>query len=488
MGLSRIQKLKQRQALASEKRVTEQLDLEGLAAKLAGGPLRPTQKQFIFSPERIAWYPGPAGCAKTTSLCVSLLLPALLYPGSRWGIFRWVYWSLQETTMERFFECVARLGPRAIVDKVQGPPMKVWLASAVQDERGQPGEPSEFIFHGLDDFEKIGGTAFTGIGVDECNEIDRSMAETLNLRLRFKRPQCERPQGPYFLRLASNPVMRRHWLHRSFCQESDCDPVPFGAKFKPQPRENEMNLPEGYYDDAASRMSPEMKIRMIDGECGPDPSGQAVFPEFTEGVHVGTLHMQREVPMIRSWDFGRRRPACVWAQATPEGWVNRLLCLLGENESLEVFLQRVLLFSSSRFSGAREWQDFCDPHGDARRDVTDITSCDVLRRAGLNPRYRDVNVEQGLGYLSMGLNTLVRGRPRSMYDRAGCAILIEGYMGGYQYQMVRPGHPDKPAPFKDGYYEHPMDCDRYLEVNLRLGSTLKREQHLTSLRPARRHG
>src|SRR5260370_25351544 len=288
MRLSRIEKAR-RDAVAARSIEPVSLDLRGLLDRVVGGPALPTQTEYVFSHERVKWYAGPIGCAKTSTGVASAIIPGLLYPGSRWFIGRWTWWTLQETTLRRFYECVERLGPGAIVDKQEGPPTKVWLASARTDERGHPLEPSEFVFHGLDDFEKLGSTEFDGIVVDESNEIDEAMATTLNTRLRHRRPGQSRAEGPYFLNLVSNAVRRSHWLHRKFCNESDCDPQPWGKKFRPKPNENVINLPVDYYEETAKAMSPEMRLRFIEGECGPDPSGSPVFPEFKHSLHVGDL-------------------------------------------------------------------------------------------------------------------------------------------------------------------------------------------------------
>ena len=460
-------------------------DLEGLIGIILGGNPLPTQTRFVLSHERIKWYVGPVGCAKTSSLVASVLVPAMLYPGSRWFIGRSTWWTLEQTTLQRFYECLDRLGPNAIVDKVVGPPTRIWVAPARSDEKGNAMEPSELVFHGLDNFEKLGSTEFSGVAIDEANETTENIVVTLNTRLRHRRPGQLRAEGPYFLNLASNPVNRSHFLHKKFCNEQDCDPTPWGAKFKPLPEENVQNLPPGYYEQISEGMSAEMRIRLIDGECGPDPSGQAVFPEFRPPIHVTDLQYVPNCMMIRGWDFGRRRPACVWAQITPEGYVNRLACVLGDNEPLEMFAGRVLQRSQMQFPHASGWRDFVDPHGNQRRDVTDLTSIDVLQRMGIRPQWRDVNVEMGLSFMSKGLCTLINGRPKSMYDRTNCGPLIEGYSGGYVYQTPRPGHPLKEGPMKDGYYEHLMDADRYIEVNLNLGSSTPVDQHRRILRQIR---
>lgn len=485
MRLSRIEKdrieaarsrLRQRGEFAPVK-----LDLEGLLGRIIGGPPNPTQREFVFSAERVALFMGPVGSAKSTSLCASVIIPALLYPGSNWFVGRLNYWTLEETTQRRFLDCLDRLGPDIIRERVTGPPFKIFIAPARGGLTGGPPEPSQIMFQSLDDMNKLGSLELTGAAIDEVNEVSEQVAVKLDERLRHRLPGQPTPDGPFFWRGVCNPVRRSHWVHRKFCGESDCDPVPWGKKFRPLRGENERNLPKGYYAKIAVGMSPEMKIRFIEGDCGPDPAGQPVFPEFRHSMHVGDLKPIAG-HFFRGWDFGKRRPACVFGQVVPGGGLNRYRAELGDNELLQNFAKRMLQISQIHFPMALGWADYCDPHGNQKRDVTEETSFSVLQKMGLSPRGRDVAVETGIRLMSESLCTLTNGRPRSMYDRVGCATLIEGYAGGYCYQLPRPGVALKETPLKDGFYEHLMDADRYIEVNLSLGSALPLSAHKRTLR------
>lgn len=456
-----------------------------MAGVIAGGPLTPTQGEQIMAPDRRTWFTGPYGSGKTTALVTAVVVPALLYPGSRWFVARSTYWTLQETTLKKFLAACNKVGPGFIIDREAGPPYKIWIASGLRRADGLPEEPSEILFHSLDDIDKLGSTEFSGIAVDEANEISEELATTLDGRLRWPLPGQTRPEGPFFLRFFSNPPNRTHWLHRKFCGEEDCEPTRWGRKFKSLPNENDHNLPPNYYADIAQGMNAQQRIRFVDGECGPSVYGMPVFTEFNYGLHTGSLKALPGVPMGRSWDFGRRRPAVVFYQNTPVGHVNRLSCMMGDNEPLSQFADKVLQRSANQFGMVKTWNDVCDPHGVQKRDVTEKTSISVLQEKGLNPRYRDVSVMSGLELMSKGLNTLVQGRPRSMYDRIGCNLLIEGYMGGYHWAEPTPGRPLREKPVPDGYYEHTMDCDRYIEVNLGLGSTIPYDQHRKVLRHVR---
>lgn len=466
------------------------VDFEGLASVVATGEPghlnKPAQHGYIMSPSRIKLFMGPVGTGKTLSAVTASILPAMLYPGSKWGIFRENYWTLFAPggVVDTFIQCLGNLGPDVIVSKSGDAPMTIEIAT-VDTRTGRPGIPSTLIFHGLNEIEKLGTTTFNGIYVSEANEISEKMAGKLNERLRFKRPDEPRigpAMGPFFLLFECNPVTRSHWIHKRFCSDGEeCWAVPWGPKFKPHRSENEHNLPPGYYEEIAKGYTADMYVRYVEGECGPDPRGEPVFgEEFNQTLHVRKdLAYLPRFPMIGGWDFGRRRPAFVAAQPTPEGWVNWLYATVGSNEPLWKFRDRMILTRSMKYPGVPGWIDYCDPHGVQKRDTSEESSIDVLRKGGLSPRFRDSEIEYGLGLISLGLTTMIKGRPRSMYKEGDANILIEGLAGGYKFPELRLNSNNAGSnrkPVADGFYEHPMDAKRYIEVNLKPGATKRRTE------------
>jgi hypothetical protein len=460
--LSRIEKIRRATAPKASPVVLSKMD--DLASRICGGPIGPSQRAFIFSNERRLWFTGPVGVGKTEALIASIMCPAILYPGSRWFIGRHVYWTLEETTQKKFFAAVDRLGPDMVVDRQVGPPYKVWLASAVEG-----GEPAEIVFHSLDNLEKLGSTEFNGIGVDEANELPSEIPHVLDARLRWKMPWQKKPEGPYILRFASNPVRRSHWLHIEFCGEADCKPTPWGRKIRAHRDENKHNLPAGYYESISQNMTAEARIRFIEGDCGPDINGDPVFPDFATNLHSMDLKFEHGVPLLRGWDFGRQRPAVVFSQYLPNGWHNRLDMMMGENVLLTTFLERVLNYTGMAFPHAQEVMDFCDPHGDQKREMSDKSPMDLLRGAGLQPRFKDIRLDVALEWMGQELIRLIERRPQAAFDRVKCAVMVEGYAGGYTWPERRVGRTMKDKPLADGYYEHPMDGDRYTVVGIRQG-------------------
>lgn len=438
-----------------------------------GKSLLPTQEAVIFDPERIKWLCGILGVGKTSTLVGSVLIPCLLYPGSTGIILRAVWWTLEQTTLKRFRECLDRLGEGVVLDEFKGPPAVYQLATISQD--GTPTPPSTIIFTGLDELSKVASAEFDFVGVDEADEMDFDTIITLNQRLRARKWKQDRAEGPYTLTLVSNPPPRSHWLHQHFCDDDDqCEPVKLGKKFVPHPDENKDNLPPDYYEKAFPAGTPNHILRRLRyGECGPNPkAGEGVFKDdFNLALHVADLKIIPGAIGVRGWDFGKRRPACVAGQLLPDGSVNRLLEFLGHNELIKNFGQKVIMQCNARLAGIKQWIDYCDPHGDAKKDVSEKTSVSELRALGLNPLWWDHLIETRLNYMKDALNTWGNGRPKAMFDRSGCKFIIEGYSGGYAWPKDPPGaHQVAKKPKADGFYEHLMDADGYILVGLNHGA------------------
>lgn len=466
--------------------------LDDIASACVGGPLSRVQRAFIFCPDLIAWFTGPYGSGKTSALVASMMMPCLLYPDSNCFLARAVFWTLEETTLKEVNDCIDRLGSSVVLDKQSGPPYKIWIKPAIDVEGYEKPPPSKIIVHSLDDMGKLGSTKFTGVWMDECDEIEQDIFTAIPGRVRYKRKvePPGRPMGPFFVRGSSNPPSRSHFLHRKFCKEPDCDPEPMGTKFASTRQDNEHNLPANYYSTRCAGMSPAQKLRYMEGLCGPDPTGDGVFSDdFNNSVHVTDIKWRQNEQLICSLDFGRRAPGFV-AATRRDGQVLRLLAKVGNNIGLRKWMELILQEIAIKFPNPSEVVWFCDPHGTAKRDVAEKSPVDILRSEfGVNPRYRDVNVATGIELMTKALHTSVpfQGgqRPRNQYDRVGCNILIEGYMSGYQYPKGTKNLPKREKPLADGFYEHPMDCDRYIEVNLAMGSTAQKGDHRKVLRRVR---
>ena len=478
---------------AAEATVAEQpkgVSLRDLAVTLAFNPdesqpgtreLNPTQERFLFAPVRdrgVKGYMGVVGCAKTTTGCIAGILHSLMYPGNVGYVARKVKLDLKDTTFDEFVEICERV-PGLILKKLEGDEPELILASAPKQGPGgslMQGPPSKVIFRPLVSESKLGSLKLGWFLVDEASEVEEPIIHRLVERLRH--PKIRHRSGF----LVTNPMARSHWWYRLFEETK-----PEGwFLFRAGAKENAHNLPANYYESLASHYPPDMRIRLIEGEYGSTLAGKPVYTDFRETLHVAPLRYNEYLPMFRSWDFGFRRPACVWFQLDSKGDLNVLDEELGHDEELGAFARRVLMRSQLMFSGVPEWQDFCDPAG-AQQSDKGMTSVQMLIEAGVRPRYRVSKIEDGLAVVRKMLSQLQHGRPAMQVDPR-CKVLIEGMAGGYHYPPEREGKASAEVPWKDGYYDHLQDALRYGVINIgaQVGLDFERRAKRNALAEPRR--
>ena len=426
-----------------------------LLALVLGGPPLPTQYRFITDDARLRAYKGPAGCAKTSTLMAAGLMRSLYTPGSKGYVSRHDYNDIFSTIGERFFTMIDRLPKGMILQRDKSPPMTVWLRPIPQwDEEKQEWDetPSKITFMGLKD--AVVGVEASWWLVDEANEVDEARIHEIDLRMRNS-------GGEYMVGLAFNPPDKHHWLYTACTGRDHQDrkiAEPWLKLYEPQPRENQVNLDDDYYD-RFTHLREDERQRYVDGEWGATFDGQPVFKEFKYAVHVRDgLKPHPDRPLFRFWDFGYYRPYCVWAQLD---WQGRLLHFheyLGSNMEATAFARACKAITAERFPYATSVLDFGDPAVVQKKDTG--STLGVLAREGITMRYRTAPIERGLNIMRRTMNTMIEGEPAAQWDRRGCPILIQALRGGYALD-------DKgEKPVKDGFYDHPVDADRYGFLNV----------------------
>ena len=206
--------------------------------------------------------------------------------------------------------------------------------------------------------------------------------------------------------------------------------------------ENKEHLPPDYEDDihADYADNPMAYKRMVRGEFGPAVKGYPIFGQyFNKRVHVasGPIHKNwnPNIPMQRCWDFGFRKPGVVVFQDDKHfGQIRIYWECLGYQKLLEDFADtQIIPVLHQMFPGA-EWEDFCDPSGNRKNDITTKSSMDVLRELGLRPKAKRTDVDYGLNVILQQLKRFRPSRegavPAILIDPQ-CKLLIEGFEMGY---------------------------------------------------------
>lgn len=415
--------------------------------------INPTQWLFGIDGEAVTGYMGPAGCAKTSTLMMKAMLRALLKPGFKGLVSRLDYNDLMGTTAKRLEEMVAALPKGTLVDRDKSAPMRWWIRPAVPDA-----PLAEFTFMGLK--ESLGSYEFTDAFVDEADEVEENRIHEVKTRLRAPDPDGH----GHTLNLCYNPPSKTHWLYpastgRDFQENEVCEP--WIKVYRPQPRENARNLPADYYEKM-NTLPAEMRQRLRDGEWGATFPGQPVYAEFKTEIHTRDLYKEKVwtpfKPILRFWDFGYNRPACIWAQLDMFGRLRVFKEIIGHMEEAEPFIRRCMARSAEWFPEAQEYTDYGDPAAAQHKDTGSTLA--VLAKSGIRLFFRPSEIMYGVKLIRTLLERTSGGEPIILIDKRGCPALIDGFKGGY--------HLDKKGekPHKDGFYDHPHDAFRYGIINL----------------------
>lgn len=426
------------------------------------------QTPFHASAAKYRLLLGAWGAGKTWAAVAEDVTMALEYPGSLGAVFRQTFPALRDTTKRDYLAFV----PQELI------------AREVKSEGREEIEfinGSRTVFRCLDDYKKLGSTQFDRVLVDEAEEIGEQAFMTLAFgRLRGKR-------GPRRMVCVTNPPDETHFLHKFFVDQAGPDRALFhmrtydnaracpgwilpnqehvpvdlevpaavsGAVPCPQPLPHtHMNLPAGYIENL-EKMPPMWRRKYLLGQWGVVAPGAGVFAaDFDEERHVLPLQAIPGVPVIRGWDFGFHRPACVWIQVDPLDRINVLAEMLGDKEPLRHFAKRVLEESKRRFPAVSMWDDYCDVAGNQKNDRGPTAVQILADEFKIQPSFRRYKIEHSIETVRYCLQqNLLRVDP-------GCRWIVKGFGGGYYYD---PRKPDEAA--KDGTYDHLFDALRYAVI------------------------
>jgi hypothetical protein len=412
--------------------------------------LNPTQRAFIYSPARIKAYKGPAGCAKTSTLCAAILARAILEPGTKYLIARHDYNDLVDTTALRMTEMLELLPPGTLLERDKSPPMKWYIrpASTRLPDGSIDETPSQITFMGLKD--NPGGYEFTAAAVDEADEVPEQRIHWINSRLRYK-------GNAKSIMMAFNPPDVNHWLYTA-CTGLNAQgqhvEKPWIDLFEPEPKENVRNLDADYYQILTQSLPEDMRQRLVDGQWGSVFPGDPVIRQFRRSIHVrDRIEFVQEGTLFRFWDFGYQRPCCLWAQVTQAGQVRVLRELLGKQQEASDFGKQVLARTAEWFPDAHRFLDYGDPAVKQRKDTGQTLA--VLYKEGIHIQSKHHSFDLSMALLRRQFERLVNGEPAIIIDRRHAILLINALSGGYHLKD------DGITPHKDGFYDHEVDALRY---------------------------
>ena len=350
-------------------------------------------------------------------------------------IGRQTYQQLEDSTMRTFFE---RVVPDKLVRFFNKQSRHLYLFNG-----------SEILFRSLDNPEKFKSDEFGFFYIDEASECTEEGFKFLMGRLR-RQGVPER----YGL-LTSNPVNVTHWLYRWFVKDKRDDFEEFHAPTY----ENKVNLPENYISGLERNYPENWVKKYLNGNWGFTESGQPVFTNFREDLHVKSLKYITEEPVYIGIDFGFRRPSAVFTQIDDrDRWIV-LKEFMPENITVHDFAKRIIEIQNRDFPLASRFIYYGDPACHQTSDKDEKTSAEIMREYEINVFTRKSSPNARVEIIQKKLQTLHEDKPSLLIDKS-CNFLIDALAGGYHYKE------NKEEILKDGLYEHVIDGLGYAAVNM----------------------
>jgi hypothetical protein len=228
--------------------------------------------------------------------------------------------------------------------------------------------------------------------------------------------------------------------------------------------------------------------------------GEPYYPEFVSNPkrYIRRADALLDRPVYRGWDFGFRRPACVWFQvsSTNRTWVLREL--RPENIDTYSFRDLVLYLSGQRqledilhrtravewinrirdnprlppppwFPMGTNYLDYGGPEAHQRRaavegESSERTDADVLLAGGVSLQVFNTPVRARSNIVRRLLQIRADGWPGLLFDPA-CPELVLGFGGGIKFKKPTPENPIPDEPHKDERFSHLHEALGYGIVN-----------------------
>lgn len=323
-------------------------------------------------------------------------------------------------------------------------------------------------FRGLDEPSKLKSTNIAVVVFDEAEEFD--LEDFLTMKGRIRQMKKDGSPFPHHFIVILNPVDETHWIYKQFVTNAAQYESTGGLLLlELSTYDNLDHLPADYIQTVSAGLSAQEIERYVLGKWGTIVKGSAVYADvFNRELHVKKWAFNSSHVLLRGWDFGYNHPACSFRLKDMLGRKNIDYEMIGEQEHLDVFANKVISATERRYGKTVKIFDYCDPRGFDQSDKGQ-SSVQVLNDLGIYPtgeRGVRAYVEPGIKLVRNELCTLIQGVPELTVSPE-CA-LMRAVLGGRYVRDERTGEPKK-----DGYYEHIADADRYIAYNDKSNSAVK---------------
>lgn len=204
----------------------------------------PAQREFMQAIERELLYSGAFGAGKSRIGCEKGLFLSEKYPGNRGLVIRKTYTDLRDTTMDTWFRYVC--------------PQEHILNYNKQEHHLILKNGSEVLFHGMENYTKVGSLEVGWVFIDELIEFTEE--EYLMLLGRLRHPTV--PFHQIFG--ATNPGDPRHWAYKRFYLDTTLQRTGVTKVIESNTSQNVFN-PKSYID-SLNTFKGRYKERFVEGK------------------------------------------------------------------------------------------------------------------------------------------------------------------------------------------------------------------------------
>ena len=402
---------------------------------------QPKQSIFHESLSKYRLYIGAWRAGKTYAGCWEALKKSILFPGNCGVIGRKDFTDLRDTTLKTFLE----ICPPDFIQSYNKTEHHIKFVNG-----------SEVYFRELKDGIGLGSLNLGWFYIDESEEIEENIFERLKGRLSLK------DVGKTCGWLTSNPPNENHWLYKQFETNHDLEYFTIHASTY----ENKEHLPQGYIEDL-EKLPPSWRKKYLEGQYGFTPDGIPYYQGYLEHLHKKSLIWNNQLPLHCGWDSGRRHPAFVATQWDGKYW-KILAEILGSNIGIERFVDtQVVPLINTKFIGAN-CIHCAGPEFMQVNDKSDFTSYQILQSKNIQLHIKHSEYSLRKQIIEKKLNSIIDGEPCLQVNNS-CRIINDGFLGGYRYPTVKEGQEfgaRKELPWKDGFYEHPMNAMEYIAIQI----------------------
>lgn len=255
-------------------------------------------------------YGGGAGGGKSYLGCIWIAMSAIKYPGTRWFISREVNKDIRESTLLTLFEVFANKFGMSPADFRYRP-----IDSRIELSNKSMIILKELPFIPSDpNCDYLGSMEYTGGFIDEAQEVDKKVKETIRTRIRYKLGEYDLISK---LLMTCNPA--KNFLYDDFYAPWKQNRLPKDKVFIPSLVEDNPGISKEYIQALQSLDDESMKQRLLYGNWDfEETSRQLVLRSWIDNALVDNYEPSAEKKM--GVDVAREGKdesvVCIWVGDT----------------------------------------------------------------------------------------------------------------------------------------------------------------------------